>query len=1721
MNKLMELLPTKDELKLVQGIEAELLQRKQTSNISGAIALAAAIIQIVLAALNRETYLEQLGRFVYRLVQWLSGRIPLNELFEAEGIPIYQLIGLLVIIVAAVSYLLFKWTGFLFEESEKPFRYTFSIEPFKQACEDSNKRAVLLEQDRFQLLHYDLIERINQRFKDRFSFLNENTESKELSLGKSHFHIRGDYAIREDHDGRWCVHVTPFVRIGAPDQPEVVIDPPIEILINGTKSPNNESKSRTSGNLGSEPACVKPIEHSLDSDNYNWLVEQVYSRIATEIYRQIEIDLQDKVRQFPTDYLRAVALSVEAEDFARSNTIDAYERAVALYRQARQYIRRADWRALTQRLIGFPLVWRLREKHVTRQAKIEIGFARVRVYQRLISLVTGRKKIPIFDILPSLEETISDLEELYKRITNIPKVKPEETAFQNLVFPDDLHNRDLFKVNEATFRERSKTLFDAYTVAALSLSALDATNKASGYLEKARAVAPQLSESNALYKMVQALCEAEIEKRVRLLRQATESAERFEFAQFELAFWAQNQFLAEGELSDARAKIVLDEYEKVLRINPGNIAALAAQGYLYWLLGEENNNIAEDKFNAGLKISAIVHETFVGVLKYGLARVAAEKGQIAKSFNAYRQAISADPGVAACNPILKTGGSTFSFDYISPAILERYQKFSGTVKKNMETEQTPAPEDGTPTESMESAVYSYALNDYGNACLNFYWRFGDREKLDEAVRQFGIALEKNPDSAVAWYDKMVAFDWQRNRDEVQKCIPEVRNRLSGWQPAVIANIRINLMYQMRQIPEKPVEETETLEEPGKPLLIGLPDEIKKEIDSANKKEDELKRLEEEKKALPARLEDARRNRSNLESLEVLMKSLPQSPLETPERIGYQLKQKIKEEKSTGKTQLSQSNMEEEIKNIDQKIKTIDDTIRDIEKQINTIDHAIGIKRMEEEELRNKANELQRKWFDKERDKLIHEAVRSIAQETKLSTILNNYWMDSKGSGVNEFLGTRNIRWEQLDEDDVLVLKTWAEFLAINNKQQEALESSQVLCEHILKWYFLEDFNACIQAREVITDWLKMIGGDLAQEWNTPEAKPIIKNWQDEWKRLAEERNKSIEGSKKNLTSLDIEHFKWSALGTDQTFRNWAKSVLIQEDYELMLAQVEGHVAQNLIKGIHLGASPEPSSTASGGVLNPNGIKKYSLYTVEHIQARDTLRRWSKLIGQALDKEIDKVKYDTVVRNQIETWLINDPTHYLALRWCSRIFSLAKYEEKLNQVCKLEETCAVLRKSLAKTYLEEDAKISSGEEHQDPVKQLKLAIKLDPNEPSYYEKLADEWKLKSPEKEIEALRQALKLQSNSANAKRLEQIVLRNKFEITYGREDRKTEFLKSLPTVTPIAIEVAADLISCIEDATTSRLKREFQEPLDQMRNRIFKRYGVKIPSIRFRGNETDLPTGTYIIMLNEIPLVSATIDPQKRLFPGTSAELDSMDVTGDEIVSPMNGQPAFWIKADDWSRIEEGGYALWEFLEYPIRHLESVLIKNLRMFVGHQEVMNMIEEQSPDYAERLKRNPIALGTLTQVVGSLLDEQVPIVELDILMPEFFDKWERGLGVWQIREALRSVLEIRPTLFGNNSDYVFIQLGSSFESLFEKSMHMVDGCPILDMGPTDVQNALTAVRERGTAGECLLEALVVGNSAIRPLVRELVQLEFPEIPVLSKSEVLPHLECRIRGKIDLS
>src|SRR5207244_5931315 len=68
-----------------------------------------------------------------------------------------------------------------------------------------------------------------------------------------------------------------------------------------------------------------------DRVTYDQILERVYFSVATQIYKQIRLDVDRKISRLPTAYLRATAYFHEAEDYAHSNTLDAFDDASELY----------------------------------------------------------------------------------------------------------------------------------------------------------------------------------------------------------------------------------------------------------------------------------------------------------------------------------------------------------------------------------------------------------------------------------------------------------------------------------------------------------------------------------------------------------------------------------------------------------------------------------------------------------------------------------------------------------------------------------------------------------------------------------------------------------------------------------------------------------------------------------------------------------------------------------------------------------------------------------------------------------------------------------------------------------------------------------------------------------------------------------------------------------------------------------------------------------------------------------------------------------------------------------------------------------------------------------------------------------------------------------------------------------------------------------------------
>jgi tetratricopeptide (TPR) repeat protein len=807
--KLRDLIPGEDQMKMVQGIESNLLQRRRMSTIGGLIGLGAALLQFTIALLE-EDYFKDLTTFLGNVLtgKWseLSGTL--------TGITFAEVIGISVLVAGFGTYIVLRRTKFFMKESEEPFRYTFWIKPFTAVEDTPGNRFTLREDDRLVLLHYDLMEKLNYRIK-RLSLLDADSlpEDKQEMLS-SHIHIEGEYTIREEKKNSWVLHVMPRIRIGPPGKPQTLVYAvkyPLVIThqedINGDE-PDSDADSKTG------------VDFSLDADRYNQIVERVYSRIATEIYRQILTNVREKIEMFPTKYLRAVALYHEARDFERSNTIDAYDHALQLYSEAKRYFDIRFTGRVNDLLLKIPVFWRLTADSYQREARTRIGYCRCLIYRRVISELSGRNQNMLFEIPEEIERAIFYLTAIYNWISRQWKLNlslKKETQYDQsdeasrrdqlnslfayLTFPND----SPLKRNRRRFDTVRISLSDAYTVSALAWAYLDAMERAKTALANARSIAPVVSSRNALWFLAAAEIEPDIDQKILFLRQAAELSPEFEIAQYKLATFSEMKLRMQDEIAGQRIGSVINAYEEVLRINPGNIGALTAQGYLYWLVGDPDNS--KKKLEEGCEIKALVRQTFIGNLTYGLARIAAEEGEFQKSYEFYQQAIASDPGVGAYFKTSGNRGPNAYYDYIVPGILRRYEAFRKGVDARITsslsgegTKSSRTDENVRVAGKTLDIVLSFVLNDVGNAYLNYYHRFGDPNKLSKAISCFEKATTLYKDNVVAYYNLHNAYDFNRSTDaDIAKCLEQAEKLAPAWPEVLIASAHSQIKQVQSQI----------------------------------------------------------------------------------------------------------------------------------------------------------------------------------------------------------------------------------------------------------------------------------------------------------------------------------------------------------------------------------------------------------------------------------------------------------------------------------------------------------------------------------------------------------------------------------------------------------------------------------------------------------------------------------------------------------------------------------------------------------------------------------------------------------------------------------------------------------------------------------------------------------------------------------------------------------
>jgi FHIPEP family len=329
-----------------------------------------------------------------------------------------------------------------------------------------------------------------------------------------------------------------------------------------------------------------------------------------------------------------------------------------------------------------------------------------------------------------------------------------------------------------------------------------------------------------------------------------------------------------------------------------------------------------------------------------------------------------------------------------------------------------------------------------------------------------------------------------------------------------------------------------------------------------------------------------------------------------------------------------------------------------------------------------------------------------------------------------------------------------------------------------------------------------------------------------------------------------------------------------------------------------------------------------------------------------------------------------------------------------------------------------------------------------------------------------------------------------------------------LPMVTPVVLEAAANLVPIVkfgEDSDTP-----FKNGLEKMRQEIYGEIGVRMPGVHVRPN--DMPDGRYLIMINEIPLVSGTVDIERVLCSATVDELTVQNIRGAEGIHPADGRKASWVDVSHRQTLTEARYETWDASEYVVLHLETVLRKNASQFFGIDEMLRELyrdeagDNRAQQLVEALRGTVGGLVRFRQTLVALLEEMLTCAPIRTLAERFLEVARPG-PAYEVAETLRTIPDINRYLTRDVDDWVIYPFGEDWAKEVLTHLRRDGDAVYVAMPPELTEELLTAVRNQlDSRDRNRRPVVVVDDWKARRLVWRIIELEFPSARVVAKREL---------------
>ncbi|MEW9667651.1 flagellar biosynthesis protein FlhA [Ammoniphilus sp. 3BR4] len=356
-------------------------------------------------------------------------------------------------------------------------------------------------------------------------------------------------------------------------------------------------------------------------------------------------------------------------------------------------------------------------------------------------------------------------------------------------------------------------------------------------------------------------------------------------------------------------------------------------------------------------------------------------------------------------------------------------------------------------------------------------------------------------------------------------------------------------------------------------------------------------------------------------------------------------------------------------------------------------------------------------------------------------------------------------------------------------------------------------------------------------------------------------------------------------------------------------------------------------------------------------------------------------------------------------------------------------------------------------------------------------------------------------------------------------EDAEVEQVKSpesvlgLLHVDPIEFEFGYGLIPLAD----TNQGGDLLDRVIMIRRQCALELGLVVPVIRIRDN-IQLRPNQYVIKIkgNMIAGGEILLDHYLAMSPG----IEDDSVIGIDTIEPSFGLPALWISEEVRERAELAGYTVVDPPSVVATHLSEVIKKYAHELLSRQDTKSLVDnlkEQAPALVEEVLPSIMTIGDIQKVLQKLLKEKISIRNLHAIMEALADYGQYTKDPDLLTEYVRQSLSRQITLQYAEPGQTLhvITAGPGLEKTISECVQQTEQGSYLAVDPDLSQRIYQILSEQVqrlmNMGH---QPILLTSPAIRMYTRQLLERMFPDLPVLSYSEIEADIEVQSLGVVNL-